>query len=756
MNIKILTILLILICLLFINAEAQTPFSEFLPNARSMGLGWSSVALPSDPSAGYWNPASLAFLTNDQILININDVSRFDVTGFTRFFPPKIGLGINIFRSMSAQSKYDISSLALGFRINSALAVGSNINLGRRENGEILSSFGFGVFMKSYPDYRREVNSSNVVWKWFRSQDMKDKISLGLTFHNIPIQNIKNGQQLRAGIALKFYTYAPLIHFAYHLSPGNHSLHLGAQMNLMKNIDLYFGMKDFDAKQISVGSSTSLGPFSLALCYLPDTKQYYFSFYLAFSEKSKELVQRYKNKGAQYVKKNDFISGLKEYEKALAYNPEDDKLNFLISILDDRVNDRKEKIDSLYAQAMKFEENGWYVSAFQVYRNILKIDLTNKATRKRLKSISPKLNKYLGELYQQGIAYYNAKEIKQADILFDKILTVNKNHKGAITYTAKIDSINYANFDQYYLRGRGYFKQRNYGRANQEFEKALTINPDHENTLEYTKLIDTLLEKKQQRIKRLLAEAKNYERRKSFIKANYRYKQVLRLDKDNQYAAERVKYLRKIISSIVEDKFRGAKKLFNQKEYLVAIAAFREILSIEPSHQASKRYLKRAQQGLNNFIDEHFRKAQDYFVQNRWNEALEECNIVISLDSKHSAAKSLKADASQHISLNQLNETAGRYYKNKDYLRAKDIYTQIIARIPDDQVANQHLEECEKEINAQIEEKFNQGLGYYSEGDYAEAIEVWGGVLNLDPNHKSTLEYIQKARERLKVLSDIK
>ncbi len=186
------------------------------------------------------------------------------------------------------------------------------------------------------------------------------------------------------------------------------------------------------------------------------------------------------------------------------------------------------------------------------------------------------------------------------------------------------------------------------------------------------------------------------------------------------------------------------------------MAAFREILSIEPSHRASKRYLKRAQQGLNNFIDERFRKAQHYFVQNRWNEVIDECNIVISLDGKHSAAKSLKADASQHISLNQLNETADRYYRNKDYRRAKEIFTQIIARTPNDQIAKQHLEKCEKEINAQIEEKFNQGLGHYSEGDYQEAIEIWGGVLNLDPNHKSTLEYIQKARERLKVLSDIK
>ena len=142
MNKKLLIIFIILIYLIPKNVTAQKPFSEYLPDARSIALGWSAAALPFGPSAVYWNPASLSFLSDDQILINVNDVSRFNIIGFTKFFPPKIRLGINIFRSMSAQSKYELSSLGLGVRINSALALGSNINFGRMENGEIFSSFG--------------------------------------------------------------------------------------------------------------------------------------------------------------------------------------------------------------------------------------------------------------------------------------------------------------------------------------------------------------------------------------------------------------------------------------------------------------------------------------------------------------------------------------------------------------------------------------------------------------------------------------
>ena len=753
---KIATFFFILICTVFRNISAQSPLSEYLPNAHSIGLGWSAVAFPVDPSAGYWNPASLAFLTIDKMIININDVSRFDLTGFTKFFPPKIGLSVNTFHSSAAGQQLDFSTFGVGYRINSAVALGSNVNFGRNEKGEVLSSFGFGVFMKSYPDFRHKINSSNHIWRWFRSQKMKDKISLGFTFHNIPIQNIKNVQQMRAAIALKLSNYAPLLHFAYHLSPKNYSLHFGTQFNVIKNIDLYFGTKDFDVNQMAIGSLINYKSFTFELCYLPETKQYYFSIGMAFSDNRKELSKKYKNKGALCVKDNDYISGLKEYEKAIAYNPEDDKLNLLISILENRVELRKNMIDSLITQATKYEKKGWYDNVFHVYKNIIKIDPKNKTIRKRLKSISSKLTKYLEELFRQGVVHYKANEIKQADRLFEKILSVNKAHEGALNYSTKIDSIYSHNFDQHYLRGIGFFKQKNYSRANEEFEKALNINPEHESTLEYKKLIDKVLEKKQERINRLLAEAKKYEQRNSFIRAYNRYKQILGLDRTNEFATEKVEYLKKYISSLVESKYQRAKQLLNKKEYSAAIVAFKDILSIEPSHRASKKYLKIAQKSLTDFIEEHFAKAQNYFDNQNWQKALEECNIIFSFDNKYAAAQTLKAKAMQHINLNQLKDTAMQFFRNKNYRRAKEVFSQIIARSPDDQTAKQNLRECEKELNAQIEEKFNRGLANYSEGEYQDAIEVWTTVLNLDPNHKSTLEYIQKAKERLKILNDIK
>ena len=657
---------------------------------------------------------------------------------------------------MSAKSKYVLSTLDFGMRLNSAISLGSNINLGRMENGKIFSSFGLGLFMKSYPDYRNEMNNANSFWRWFRSEKMKDILSFGLTFHNIPIHNIKNERQLRVGVALRPSASTPLIHFAYHLTPHTYSFHLGTQLNLMKRVDIFLGMKDFDVNELAVGALARFSPFSFEVSYLPDVQQYHFSFYFTFSENRIEISRKYKNRGAQYVKKNDYIKALNEYEKAVSYNQDDAKLNLLISVLQDKVNERKKEIDRKYEDAFGYEKQGFFGTAYLAYRNILEIDPHHKATLKRINHITPKLGDYLDQVYQQALSFNNDKEFDKARILFNKILKIAAMNTNTVGYIAKIDSIRKIAFDQYYIRGIGYYEQKNYARANEEFNIALKIIPDHVKALEYHKSILSELDKKQKRIDRLLAEAKIFERRNNYVRANNRYRQVLRQDRNNMYAAAKVKYLKSKIAMIVERKYRAAKNSFDDKNYSAAIAGFKEILAINSSHRASKKYLQQAQFGLTKLINDHYQKAKRYFNQKKWKEASDQCNIVLSYNSKHEGAQNLNAIIKDHLSLDQLKKTAEAYFQNGKYREAFEHYSKIVERIPNDKSIQQKLKDCEEKLNTEIEEKFNAGMVNYSEGDYQEAINKWNKVLELDPNHKSALDYINKASERLKILTDIK
>ncbi len=47
-------------------------------------------------------------------------------------------------------------------------------------------------------------------------------------------------------------------------------------------------------------------------------------------------------------------------------------------------------------------------------------------------------------------------------------------------------------------------------------------------------------------------------------------------------------------------------------------------------------------------------------------------------------------------------------------------------------------------------EFYNKGVELYQQGKYKEAIKLWENVLKLDPDHKPSIEVIEKARKKIK------
>jgi len=673
---KILGTLLILLATSYsIFCSEQQHFSDLIPNARSIGIGGSAVALSMGPSSCYWNPASIAFLMTDKILINLDEASNLNYTGFVKYFPPNVGMGINIFQGKYPGSGASLSTIALGYRLNSAVSLGGNLNLYKRENGELFSSLGVGIFLRAFPAYHQEGQIKNPIWKWLRSRKMKDKFSFGFTFHNIPLKNGEQNQELRIGTAVQPVFWGPLLHFAYHLNNEDDHFYLGGQINLFSDTDLLFGLKDFDKNNITLGIGTKWKDFTFDLSYLPDVGSFNFSMGFIFCEDEKFLAQRYRNLGSQKVRKNDFLGGLKEYRKALAFDPEDEKLSLLISVLEKKVEERKKKVDSLFTMGQNFERKGWYVNAFLSYKQILMIDKNSKRTKKQLKSMSSKLNKYLEELYAKGVVNFQNNDINQAEIFFRKILSVTDSHKGANLYISKIDSIKSYTFSEYYYRGLGYYNQKKYKRALEELTKALALNPNDKDAKRYKELAENAIDRNQRKIKQLLKEAEKYERQNLFVKANSRYRRILQLDEQNQYARDKVAYLKRYIAAVVESKFQKAKQLYKRKEYQSAIAAFTEILSIDPGHSQSKSYLNKARAGLKKILDQHYQQALTYFDQKQYEKALEECNYILSIDNNYAAAQALQSRAYANISLKNLHEKGAQFFQKGDFLSARKIYT---------------------------------------------------------------------------------
>ena len=753
--IKTLTTILISILYSTIS-RGQQDFSQFLPNAQAIGIGGSSVALALDPAACYWNPGSIAFLTSNRILLNVDNESNINYIGATRFFPPTTAIGINFARLRAEQQFYDMAIVAIGHRILPYLSIGSNFNISKTMEDEIYSSFGLGMFFNTVPDYQVRTRSNSSLWTLLRSKQMEDRFSFGISFHNISLNNNSKKHELRMGTAIKPIDFGPFIHFAYHLTPDNYDLHLGAITSLSKHFDLYFGVRDLNINEFAVGGAVELGPVEAGLSYDFKFTTVNFSLMLRLSEDKKLIFQKYKDIGDKRIKDNDFRGALSAYKKARSYQPGNEDLNYLISVLQKDANRTSLKIDSLFASGESFEGKGWFINAFHTYRKIIEIDQSNRRARNRLKALNSKLKPYLNQIFREGITYYDKQDFKRAELIFKQILLVDRDHPNAKNYIARLDSISSNTADDYYYRGLGYYKQKKLARAIQEFNEALTFNPNHTLAKEYLDKSERELTANNQLIDKYLSDAANYEQNKQFVSATLSYRKILEIEKSHQYARERLAYLDNHISQEIDAKFRRAKRLYNRTRYSEAISLFQEILSIDPDHSSSKSYLRRANQKIIDLTQQHYDRAQNHFTQKKWDLVLQECELTLKLNPNHSAAKELQRMALANTSLDKLIDKGAVFFQRGDFFNARSTFRQVLAKEPNNSTAQNYLTRIETQLNTRIEALFNMGMEKYTEEAYEEAKQEWTKILEIDPDHQSAKEYILKAQERIDALKGIK
>ena len=696
--------LLIVYPILLSSAFAQAELSSIYPTSASKCLTGATIIESNDPAIAFLNPASLAMFVDDQVIVNFNHRSQVDFLGFTRFFAPQWGLGINLLPHSDVMRDKSTAILGLGYRVNKDLSVGGSCSLVKVDSGATKSSFSFGLFFRPSPRYRFEKESapSFLQKEFFRS--LTNRVSAAIIFYNLPFSGRGKYHQLRLGVTWKPFRYDFSLSVAWHLRNGGTDLFWGSSLHIFKQINLLLGLENFDLNNAKVGLTSRVHDARLDVSYDFKDQSINFSLGLFFVADKKTQAQLYRTLGTKLVKENDIFGGLRAYKKALAYEPDDETVNLVVSALEEKVSEKKKTIDSLMAMGEKFEKN----------------------------------------------------DINQAESMFSKILEVNANHPGASRYMAKIDSIKSYTFSEYYYRGLGYYNQGRYDRAVKEFSKALALDPSDEETRRYKKLAERKLAENKRKINTLLAEARRFEKKNQFLPAYNRYRRVLSLDENNQIAHQKVNYLRRYISNVVESKYQKGRQLYNKQKWQAAIKAFSDVLAIDPNHRGAKSYLRKSKKELAKMLDDRYSKAKDYFDQKKYEKALEECNRILSINPNHEKAQLLQSRAYSRISIQKLHAKGDKAFAQGDYLTARKIYQEILSQLPDDKLAKNRLAQCQSRLKDRVEQLFNEGMVSYSEGDYSSALQIWNKILAIDPNDNRTKEYIKKATERLEALNRIK
>jgi tetratricopeptide (TPR) repeat protein len=135
----------------------------------------------------------------------------------------------------------------------------------------------------------------------------------------------------------------------------------------------------------------------------------------------------------------------------------------------------------------------------------------------------------------------------------------------------------------------------------------------------------------------------------------------------------------------------------------------------------------------------------ELFKEKRYEEALAELNKVICIRPDDQVAL--------EYSYQSCFEMAMTLYEKQDYLAARDQFRMALRYKNDCSKCDAYIKKSEELYKAL---HYKQGIRYYGKEQLTEAIREWEMVKAIDPSYKSVGYYINKAKEVLKRLEDLK
>jgi tetratricopeptide (TPR) repeat protein len=131
---------------------------------------------------------------------------------------------------------------------------------------------------------------------------------------------------------------------------------------------------------------------------------------------------------------------------------------------------------------------------------------------------------------------------------------------------------------------------------------------------------------------------------------------------------------------------------------------------------------------------------------------VDEFDKALSIDPRNRVAEQKRQEALSQSNIQQLFEQAQAQYNRSQFLKAIEFYRTILERDPRNAAARAKLGECQRQIDLQTDRYFKRGLSLFIADDYEGAIKELDKALSLNPTHKQSLEYKQKAQQSLEAL----
>ena len=728
---------------------AQTLFQKEALSVRAIGLGGAHVLAAPDPFEAVWHPALLGALREHRFLANPDYDFKISTVGIAGFWPQAGGWGLNWSRVPMDHEELRRLSLGWGIGLNRYVSTGVTLH-GNRLSQQSFTTASLGVIVHPWGE-RFAVSEEMAVTSKFGAPHAPYRFALSLQASDLPLGDSRLQRYYKAGLALRTQPRGPSLFVTQEWQQSETLNHLGVAYAFSR-LALTAGVQDFNAKRTAFGASLLGEAYAFDFAYSHADGHFWGGLSMRLGASAAARAQGHFSHGVSLAKSKDFRTAYAELKRYRVYEPHHPKAQELLHGLALKVEQEDRRVRLLLAEADSLENRLEYLGAAIDYLNVLKLDRGNRRARQRLEVLEPRIDVYANQLYVRGVQAYEEGHYDLAQRAFENILLVRKNHAEAERYLALLEDYRNAQAQELFLRGLGYFSQSNFHKAQEAFEEALRLAPQHAEAQNYLEKTQKGLEEQALKINRMMAEAQRLERRQQYLYAYKLYRQVLELEPNHGEARSKLQGLQASIDNFAGEKMKAGERAFLRGDYERADREFQAILAMMPNHPGAKSYRQRIEENKRSRVEEHMRNAMALFDAKEWLRAVTAFERVLEIDPNNKIASRKRNEALSLTGLKGLLEQGEAYYNRGQFVSAMEMFDRVLARDPDNAQAKKYLDQAQRQLNIRVEQYFNRGLSYYANEDYDNAMREWDNALALNPSHAQTREYREQARLKMEAL----
>jgi len=395
----------------------------------------------------------------------------------------------------------------------------------------------------------------------------------------------------------------------------------------------------------------------------------------------------------------------------------------------------------------------------------------------------------LDNLLNRASRYYANAEYQQAIDALTEALNIEPGHpeaqklkNQAIDALAKrgAEQAKQQKLTQHLANAKSHLEAGVYDSALEEAEKALQLEPDNSEALDYKRQAQTKMAEQarqqtaavtRQKIQTYLSQARSFLNKQLYPEALTEVEKSLTLDATHQGAKSLKSEIEGAQRQVeaekqrqIETAFSAGKTAYEAGQFDEAIRNFDRVLAQDAQHSEAQTYKMRAESAKQT-VASKLAEGRRAYNQGDYQTAVDALDAVLQLVPQHSEAKRLKEEAQPAIAeadkaerIRTLLARGNRYLRDEEYDRAITAFDDVLALDSTNTDARQGKRDAQRaQARAKEEQRKQQGVAgairsgknYQRQKEYQKAIDEFDKALALDRSNSEARRLKSKAEEAL-------